>query len=177
MPYRCCRQTQLDRHTVHRTDAQQGWLVWSDQLGGHGRLNALLRRRSEQWQWVERLKAYYAALLDQINSDGHSQAVKRHEQQLKEIRDKQLSRAERVGELADELMALLKQSFKQQMDECVMLRSRKISSVLSAACKSLEGAMNIEATALGVAELLDQEFTNGGSNLYLKRWWGEGLSP
>ena len=114
-----------------------------------------LRRRSEQWQWVERLKAYDAALLDQINSDGHSQAVKRHEQQLKELRDEQLSRAERVGKLADELMALLKQSFKQQMDECVMLRSRKISSVLSATCKSLEGAMNIEATALGVSELLE----------------------
>ena len=114
-----------------------------------------LRRRSEQWQWVERLKAYDAALLDQINSDGHSQALKRHEKQLKEFRDKQLSRAQRVGELADELMALLKQSLKQQMDEGVMLRSREIPSVLSATCKSLEGAMNIEATALGVSELLD----------------------
>jgi len=54
-------------------------------------------------------------------------------------------------------MALLKQSLKQQMDEGVMLRSREISSVLSTACKSHEGAMNIEATALGMAELLDQQ--------------------
>jgi len=41
------------------------------------------------------------------------------------------------------------------MDEGVMLRSREIPSVLSATCKSLEGAMNIEATALGVSELLE----------------------
>ena len=115
-----------------------------------------LRRRSEQWQWVERLKAYDESLLDQINSDGHSQSLKRHEQQLEEFRAKQLNRAQRVGELADELMALLKQSLQQHLEEGVMLRSREIPSVLSATCKSLEGAMNIEATALGVSELLDQ---------------------
>jgi len=98
----------------------------------------------------------YAALLDQINSDGHSQAVKRHEQQLKELRDKQLSRAERVGKLADELMALLKQSLQQQLEEGVMLKGRELPAVLAAVSKALVGSMNIEATALGVSELMEE---------------------
>ena len=115
-----------------------------------------LRRRSEQWQWVERLKAYDESLLDQINSDGHSQSLKRHEQQLEEFRAKQLNRAQRVGELADELVALLKQSLQQQLEEGVMLKGRELPAVLTAACKALEGSMNIEATALGVSELLGE---------------------
>ena len=115
-----------------------------------------LRRRSEQWQWKKRLDSYDTALLDQINSDGHSQALKRHQQQLEEFRAKQLNRAQRVGELADELVALLKQSLQQQLEEGVMLKGRELPAVLTAACKALEGSMNIEATALGVSELLDE---------------------
>ena len=57
---------------------------------------SILRRRAEQWHWVERL------------------------------------RARTVAERADELL-----------------------SVRVAACKALEGAMSIEATALGVAGLLE----------------------
>ena len=42
-------------------------------------------------------------------------------------------------------------------DAGTVLQTREIASVMAAACKALEGAMNIEATALGVADLLEDQ--------------------
>ncbi len=47
--------------------------------------------------------------------------------------------------------------FRQRLENAgsTVLQGRELSSVMAAACKALEGSMNIEATALGVAGLLE----------------------
>ena len=44
----------------------------------------------------------------------------------------------------------------RHMEAGTVLQGRELPSVMAAACKALEGAMNIEATALGVAGLLEE---------------------
>ena len=50
----------------------------------------------------------------------------------------------------------LKKSLQQQLDEGVNLRGRELPAVLSAVVRAMEGAMNIEASALGVSELMEE---------------------
>ncbi len=50
----------------------------------------------------------------------------------------------------------LKKSLQQQHDEGVNLSRGELPAVLSATVEALEGAMEIEATALGVSQLLEE---------------------
>ena len=115
-----------------------------------------LRRRSEQWQWKERLASYDAVLLDQLSIEGRDEFLERFQSSLQLFREDQLQRAKRVGELADGMLSLVKESLQQQLDEGVMLRGRELPAVLSAVVRAMEGAMNIEASALGVSELMEE---------------------
>jgi len=61
-----------------------------------------------------------------------------------------------MASLAEGMLILAMRSLQQQLEEGEMLRGRELPTVLSAAVKAVEAAMNIEATALGVSELLTQ---------------------
>ena len=115
-----------------------------------------LRRRSEQWKWKQRLEAYDASLLSQISSQGRDVTLESHQQSLEAFRQEQLQRAQRMASLAEGMLILAMRSLQQQLEEGEMLRGRELPTVLSAAVKAVEAAMNIEATALGVSELLTQ---------------------
>lgn len=109
-----------------------------------------------EWNWSERLKAYDAATLELISTEGQSEAVKRYAQHLDEFRDEQLTRARTVGLLADELLGLVQRSLSHHLEARTVLQGRELPAVLAAACKALEGAMNIEASALGVTQFLEE---------------------
>ncbi|WP_038548467.1 hypothetical protein [Synechococcus sp. KORDI-100] len=115
-----------------------------------------LRRRAEQWNWVERLADYDSGMLQQASEARTNEDLERYKHQLETFRQKQLSRAQRVGCLAEELSALVGRSLRHHLEAGTVLQGRELPSVMAAACKALEGAMNIEATALGVAQLLDE---------------------
>ena len=119
-----------------------------------------LRRRAEQWNWDERLADYDSAMLQQASEARTEAELDRYKDQLETFRQEQLSRAQMVGDRAEELLALVERSLQHHLDAGTMLQLRELPSVMAAACKALEGAMNIEATALGVAELLDQQLLN-----------------
>ncbi|MGC6483825.1 MAG: hypothetical protein ACON4T_09740 [Synechococcus sp.] len=44
---------------------------------------------------------------------------------------------------------------EHHMEACTVFQGRGFPPVMAAACKALEGAINIEATALGVSGLLE----------------------
>ena len=116
-----------------------------------------LRRRAEQWHWGERLVDYDSWMLQQA-SDARSEAeLERYEEQLEAFRQEQLARARKVGETADELLALVESSLKHHLKAGTVLQGRELSSVIAAICKAVEGSMNIEATALGIADLLNEK--------------------
>ena len=115
-----------------------------------------LRRRAEQWNWVERLVDYDSGMLQQT-SDARSEAeLERYQEQLEIFRQDQIARARTVAARADELLALVDRSLQHHLEAGTMLQLRELPTVMTAACKALEGAMNIEATALGISEVLGE---------------------
>ena len=115
-----------------------------------------LRRRAEQWSWVERLADYDSGMLQQASEARTKEDLERYKQQLEMFRQEQLARARFVGGRAEELLAMVERSVRHHLEAGTVLQGRELPSVMAAACKALEGAMNIEATALGVAQLLDE---------------------
>ena len=114
-----------------------------------------LRRRAEQWSWVERLADYDSGMLQQASEARTKEDLQRYKDQLETFRQEQLARARTVGDRAEELLVMVERSVRHHLDAGTVLQGREIPSVLAAACEALEGAMNIEATALGVAGLLE----------------------
>ena len=114
-----------------------------------------LRRRADQWNWVERLAAYDSGMLKEASEARSEAELERYQAQLEIFRQVQIARARTVAARADELLALVDRSLQHHLEAGTMLQLRELPSVMAAACKALEGAMNIEATALGVAELLE----------------------
>ena len=116
-----------------------------------------LRRRAEQWSWVERLAYYDSGILQQASEARTKEDLERYKNQLETFRLEQLSRARTVGDRAEELLVMVERSVRHHLEAGTVLQGRELPSVLAAACKALEGAMNIEATALGVAALLEDD--------------------
>ena len=116
-----------------------------------------LRRRAEQWNWATRLANYDAELLQQVAQARTKAGLERYEAQLETFRQQQLERARTVGDRAEELLAMVERSLRHHLEAGTCLQPRELPSVMAAACKALEGAMNIEATALGIAEFLESK--------------------
>ena len=114
-----------------------------------------LRRRAEQWNWLERLAVYDSEVLEKVSTARTEVELERYEEQLETFRQEQLDRARTVGKHAAELLALVERSLMHHLEAGTVLQGRELPSVISAACKAFEGAMNIEATALGVAAFLE----------------------
>ena len=114
-----------------------------------------LRRRAEEWHWTERLEAYDSGILQQVSEARTTEDLARYTVQLETFRQEQLARARTVGDLAEDLLAMVERSVRHHLEAGTVLQGRELPSVMAAACKALEGAMNIEATALGVAGLLE----------------------
>ena len=114
-----------------------------------------LRRRAEQWNWVERLADYDSGMLQQASEARTKEDLERYKHQLETFRQEQLARARTVGERAEELLAMVERSLRDHLKAGTCLQPRELPPVMTAACEALEGAMNIEATALGIAEFLE----------------------
>ena len=116
-----------------------------------------LRRRAEQWNWGTRLADYDAELLQQVSQARTEADLERYEAQLETFRQQQLERARRVGDRPEELLAMVESSLRHHLEAGTCLQPRELPTVMATACKALEGAMNIEATALGIAEFLESK--------------------
>ena len=113
-----------------------------------------LRRRAEQWNWVERLADYDSGMLQQASEARTQEELQRYKHQLETFRQEQLERARTVGDRAEDLLAMVERSVRHHLEAGTVLQGRELHSVMAAACKAFESAMNIEAMALGVAGLL-----------------------
>ena len=116
-----------------------------------------LRRRSDQWNWVERLADYDSGMLQQASDARTKEDLDRYTIQLETFRLEQLSRARTVGDRAEELLAMVERSVRHHLEAGTVLQGRELPPVMAAACKALESAMNIEAAALGVAAFLESD--------------------
>ncbi len=110
-----------------------------------------LRRRAEQWAWA----TPHSELLQQVYQARTKANLERYETQLETFRLEQVERARIVGDRAEELLAMVERSLRHHLDAGTCLQARELPAVMATACKALKGAMNIEATALGIAEFLE----------------------
>ena len=94
-------------------------------------------------------------MLQQASEARTKEDLDRYSNQLETFRLVQLSRARTVGDRAEELSAMVERSLRHHLEAGTVLQGRELPAVMAAACKALEGAMNIEATALGVSTLLE----------------------
>ena len=99
---------------------------------------------------------YDSGMLQQASEARTQEDLERYKNQLEAFRQEQLARARTVGDRAEELLAMVERSVRHHLEAGTVLQGRELPSVMAAACKALEGAMNIEATALGVAQLLEE---------------------
>lgn len=95
-------------------------------------------------------------MLQQASEARTKEDLERYKHQLETFRQEQLTRARTVGDRAEELLAMVERSLRHHLETGTCLQPKELPSVMAVACKALEGAMNIEATALGVSELLDK---------------------
>lgn len=125
-----------------------------------GSFESTLRRRAVQWKWQERLDRYDTEILSRVESESSDQTVQKYKMQLQEFRDHQMHRARQLGIIADSTMMLIISSLESSLENRALLQGREISTVLTASCRAIEMAMNTEAAALGVAELIDECLDN-----------------
>ena len=97
-------------------------------------------------------------MLQQASEARTKEDFDRYKNQLETFRLEQLSRARTVGDRAEELLAMVERSVRHHLEAGTVLQGRELPSVMAAACKALEGAMNIEAAALGVAAFLESDY-------------------
>ena len=117
-----------------------------------------LRRWADQWNWVERLADYDSGMLQQASEARTKEDLERYTDRLETFRQEQLARARTVGDRTEELLAMVERSLRHHLEDSTVLQGREIPSipsVMAAACKALEGAMDMEATAHGMAGLLE----------------------
>ena len=114
-----------------------------------------LRRRAEQWNWVERLADYDSGVLQQASEAQMKEELDRYKHQLETFRQVQLERARTLGVRAEELLTIVERSVRLHLENGTILQGRELPSVINAACKAIESSMNIEAAALGVQDLLE----------------------
>lgn len=103
----------------------------------------------------EKPQKYDASLLEKVSQARRQADLERYEAQLETFRLEQVERARIVGDRAEELLAMVERSLRHHLDAGTCLQARGLPAVMAVACKALEGAMNIEATALGIAEFLE----------------------
>ena len=65
-------------------------------------------------------------MLKTMETESTSEALHRHEQQLREFRDLQLDRARRLGQLADDLMEFVRFSLLQHQQQESVLQGREL---------------------------------------------------
>ena len=90
-----------------------------------------LRRREEQWDWVERLTEYDSGMLQQA-SDARSKAEL-------ELYEEQLARARTVAERAEELLALVECSLKHHLAAGTVLQGRELPLVMARGLQGIGG--------------------------------------
>ena len=94
-------------------------------------------------------------MLQKASEARTNEELDRYKHQLETFRQEQLARARTVGDQVEELLAMVERSLKRHLEAGTVIKRRELPSVKAVACKAMEGAMNIEATALGVAGLLE----------------------
>ena len=85
-----------------------------------------LRRRAEEWNWIERLEAYDSDVLQKVSEALTKENLEHYKNQLETFRLEQLSRARTVGDRAEELLAMVERSVRHHLEAGTVLQGREL---------------------------------------------------
>lgn len=109
----------------------------------------------KKYNWVERAAAYDADLVKERFKAAREAKAAQHKSQIEKFRREQERRAEGMGELADLMMELTREKMQAMRAAGELPSEQQIANLAKTVTSLADTAMNLQATALGVDELVE----------------------
>ena len=105
--------------------------------------------------WTKRAAAYDADRVKENFAEVRKEREEKHKRAIKKFREEQERRAQGMGELADLMMELTADKLQAMRAAGELPSEQSISNLAKTVASLADMAMNLQATALGVDELVD----------------------
>lgn len=122
-----------------------------------GRATSQLKTWSRLYSWKARTAAYDAAQIKDRFKEAREESEAKHKAAILRFRDDQARRARGMGNLAELLMDLTQEKVEAMRAAGELPSEQQLSNLAKTVATLGETAMNLEAAALGVEELMDSE--------------------
>lgn len=110
---------------------------------------------AKKYNWRERASAYDADQVKQSFAEVRKEKQAKQKQAIRRFRDEQLRRAQGMGDLADLMMELTTEKLQAMRAAGELPSEQSISNLAKTVGSLADMAMNLQATGLGVDELVD----------------------
>lgn len=137
---------QLGRERSHKRVAE----VIGDNL-------PIIAQYAKRYAWRERAAAYDADRMQDRFAEARKEREEQHRQAILKFRDDQARRARAMGKLAELMLELTEDKLLAMRDAGELPSEQQISNLAKTVATLADTSMNLEATALGVEELLDAQ--------------------
>ena len=110
---------------------------------------------SRNYAWKDRAAEYDADQVKATFADVRKEKQEAQKRAIRKFRDEQLRRAEGMGDLADLMMDLTSEKLQAMRAAGELPSEQQISNLAKTVASLADMAMNLQATGLGVDELVD----------------------
>lgn len=114
-----------------------------------------IRKFSKRYNWRERCAQYDADKVRATFADAREENRKKHHEAIKRFRNEQMNRAQGMGDLADLMMELTAEKLQAMRAAGELPSEQSISNLAKTVASLADMAMNLQATGLGIDELVD----------------------
>ncbi|WP_186525231.1 hypothetical protein [Synechococcus sp. SYN20] len=114
-----------------------------------------IRKFAKKYNWRERCAQYDADQVRANFADAKAESQKKHKAAIKRFRDEQMNRAQGMGDLADLMMELTAEKLMAMRAAGELPSEQSISNLAKTVASLADMAMNLQATGLGIDELVD----------------------
>lgn len=120
-----------------------------------GTTESNIRKFAKKYNWRERCAQFDADQVRATFADARAENQKKHKAAIKRFRDEQMRRAQGMGDLADLMMELTADKLQAMRAAGELPSEQSISNLAKTVASLADMAMNLQATGLGVDELVD----------------------
>ena len=115
----------------------------------------IVNQYAKRYAWTKRAAAYDAANIKERFDEIRKQREQEHKEAILKFRDDQARRAKAMGNLAELMLDLTHDKMLEMQDQGQLPSEQQLSNLAKTVATLSETSMNLEATALGVEELLE----------------------
>lgn len=115
----------------------------------------IVQQYAQRYAWRERAAAWDADQMEQRFAEVRKDREAEHRAAILKFRDDQARRARAMGRLAELMMALTEEKLQAMQAAGELPSEQQLSNLAKTVATLSDTSMNLEATALGVDELLE----------------------